>query len=401
MFRAALILVLISFSVGSSGQKKGNDKFREHNCEFNAGLVDSLYAFDWDTLNNRWNLVSIRHYFATEKKYDSLLFLHADRSPERVWKYFYDSNGNRDLEISSTWVNNSWYSTFRKESEFDADNRKLSELQLNFKSSKWIFRSFQYYEYQGDKVDKVHYQLKDNNGVLYDRSYSVYFYTGEKLTEVVGHDGLSGSIIASDRYKYDNATGKLSEVLSLGPEEGGSAGNLVPLKRRLYFYDEYSIQREELFQEMKNGAWVTYHKYVFYYRIDNAGKVAICHNNHTICISINALKAHLAHGDKLGSCNPGDNSENNGSGPEHNKNEKDPCKIYPNPASEYVTVQIDRSVDPGICRLELVDPSGMVLRSFDADQKNEIEIRKGNLRNGQYVLRLTGNKVYSMAVIFR
>jgi len=31
-------------------------------------------------------------------------------------------------------------------------------------------------------------------------------------------------------------------------------------------------------------------------------KVLICHNGHTINVSINALPAHLAHGDQIGSC---------------------------------------------------------------------------------------------------
>jgi hypothetical protein len=33
-------------------------------------------------------------------------------------------------------------------------------------------------------------------------------------------------------------------------------------------------------------------------------KVTICHNGHEINVSINASKAHLAHGDQLGSCSP-------------------------------------------------------------------------------------------------
>lgn len=32
-------------------------------------------------------------------------------------------------------------------------------------------------------------------------------------------------------------------------------------------------------------------------------KVNICHNGKTLCVSINALKAHLDHGDVLGKCN--------------------------------------------------------------------------------------------------
>ncbi|MGI4740637.1 MAG: hypothetical protein ACRYG7_36155 [Janthinobacterium lividum] len=34
-------------------------------------------------------------------------------------------------------------------------------------------------------------------------------------------------------------------------------------------------------------------------------KVVICHNGHEISVSVNALQAHLAHGDQVGSCSSG------------------------------------------------------------------------------------------------
>jgi hypothetical protein len=40
----------------------------------------------------------------------------------------------------------------------------------------------------------------------------------------------------------------------------------------------------------------------------NDKKVTVCHNKHTISISKNALKAHLAIGDKLGPCQQSTNT---------------------------------------------------------------------------------------------
>jgi hypothetical protein len=40
---------------------------------------------------------------------------------------------------------------------------------------------------------------------------------------------------------------------------------------------------------------------------DKNKKVYICHNGHTICVSVNAIKAHLDHGDVLGKCDDDDN----------------------------------------------------------------------------------------------
>ena len=38
------------------------------------------------------------------------------------------------------------------------------------------------------------------------------------------------------------------------------------------------------------------------YSDDDKDKVTICHKGHTITVSRNALRAHLDHGDTIGSC---------------------------------------------------------------------------------------------------
>ena len=42
---------------------------------------------------------------------------------------------------------------------------------------------------------------------------------------------------------------------------------------------------------------------------DKNKKVYICHNGHTICVSVNAIKAHLDHGDVLGKCDDDDDDD--------------------------------------------------------------------------------------------
>ena len=44
---------------------------------------------------------------------------------------------------------------------------------------------------------------------------------------------------------------------------------------------------------------------------DKNKKVYICHNGHTICVSISAIKAHLDHGDLLGKCDDDDDDDDN------------------------------------------------------------------------------------------
>ena len=43
-------------------------------------------------------------------------------------------------------------------------------------------------------------------------------------------------------------------------------------------------------------------------------KVTICHKGRTITVSVNAMRAHMAHGDKLGPCTATARSNGNGKG---------------------------------------------------------------------------------------
>ena len=43
---------------------------------------------------------------------------------------------------------------------------------------------------------------------------------------------------------------------------------------------------------------------------DDETKVYICHNGNTICVSINAIQAHLDHGDELGQCDDNNDDDN-------------------------------------------------------------------------------------------
>ncbi|MBN2863138.1 MAG: T9SS type A sorting domain-containing protein [Bacteroidales bacterium] len=403
MKRIWLVLFLAGINAGLTGQA---DKGKIHpirDCEAYPGLIDSLYAFTHDTINDTWKLVTIRHYDSSEGKYNRILYLDAKtRNPIRKWDYSYDERGNRNLEISSTWINNSWLVTFKKESDFDPDNRKLSELRQNLKSNTWIFREYYYYEYAGDRLDKVHYQIKDANGILYDRDFSVYVYSGDQLIEVIGYDGLTGAIKTADLNYYDTKTGRLSEVISYTYEQDQTGeGFFIPVKRIQFIYDEFNLMREELFQEMKDGDWVSYQKYIVYRKLYTSKKVLLCHNGHTICVSVNALKAHLDHGDKFGSCASDTILDRRNPGSENNNLIKAPFTIFPNPARDILTVRFDNSINHGICRIILADTYGKPLRTYDTEDKGEIIINRGNLKHGQYFLRFTGKGEYSAVIIFR
>lgn len=77
----------------------------------------------------------------------------------------------------------------------------------------------------------------------------------------------------------------------------------------------------------------------------NGHKVSICHNGNTICVSFNAVQAHLNHGDFLGPCSSCDSegfaaSVNSGNTIE-SIGSSAPLKVFPNPANGEVNIHIE------------------------------------------------------------
>ncbi|WP_159455924.1 RICIN domain-containing protein [Chitinophaga eiseniae] len=70
----------------------------------------------------------------------------------------------------------------------------------------------------------------------------------------------------------------------------------------------------------------------------NSNKVMVCHNNQTICISSDAVKVHLGHGDHLGGCAAsaglfGKENESPETGKAH-------VIVYPNPVTDVLNIQV-------------------------------------------------------------
>jgi hypothetical protein len=114
-------------------------------------------------------------------------------------------------------------------------------------------------------------------------------------------------------------------------------------------------------------------------------------------VLISQLAAHLAHGDCLGSCvDPGpiidDETE-----PVTLKSKRLPFVVYPNPASESVSIRmVDR--DCPATRIELLDYYGRVIKVINPDSQELTTIDMTALKSGNYILRLTSDSVYSTII---
>jgi hypothetical protein len=118
-------------------------------------------------------------------------------------------------------------------------------------------------------------------------------------------------------------------------------------------------------------------------------KVVICHNGKEICVSSNAVQAHLNHGDKLGSCSANVTSKE--SGKVMISSEDTDLVVYPNPVSSILNVKVSE-VHTG-AKLELFNVLGAKLQSRPLTSTLQLMSLEG-LPSGNYLLYIfNGNDI--------
>lgn len=123
-------------------------------------------------------------------------------------------------------------------------------------------------------------------------------------------------------------------------------------------------------------------------------KVVVCHNGEEICVSVNAVQAHLAHGDYLGSCNQASCETENFMIPNSTeiaiqtaKNEPNNLLVYPNPANREINVEI-KEFEEKTGQLFLYDVLGKRIwtKSLLGNSTFQIHTDKMSLTAGTYWL---------------
>jgi hypothetical protein len=384
---SAAIISLTSFS-----QAGKND------CVQYPALIDSVLVARWNPDAMQWIDESIRHYSYSADRLESILYMNAARIYQSRWTDSWDSYGNVIFQFLTTWNGSAWVESQKKTSEFDSFNRKQNELILNFRNGAWIFRAYYEYEYSDGSISQIIYKLQDQSGNLYDHMYYNYTYVDGRVSEIATYDPAKGSTIRIEKY-YRDAEGKVIEVTLWQLSTDGS-GSYVPQTRRVYSYSEFSLLREVVLSSWDGSAWVNSTRSVYYRKIDTAKKVAICHNGHTICISINALHAHLAIGSILGICSSESNRPGSSSGTKDSATTELPFKIFPTPATDRVSIRFKNGINHGIRTIELADFSGKIIRKINVRGQEEITFLRHGLQDGKYLLRFSGKHIYQAVVIF-
>ncbi len=116
-------------------------------------------------------------------------------------------------------------------------------------------------------------------------------------------------------------------------------------------------------------------------------KVTVCHNGNNLSIDANAVAAHLAHGDALGSCTSIITARASGSEQSimfEEKTGRFEVRVSPNPSRSDFRLQVLGSSNEPVT-IRLFDITGKLIRQYSGLSKNAVLTLGGNLVAGTYL----------------
>ncbi len=396
----SIIIAVLLFQTQSLGaQKAAYDE--------NWALInDYALVSKWDRNSNDW-VSSLKQVYIHDEQLNlvqivSLNAVTLDTLSRVI--YLYDENGSMTAEYFQDWVAGAWVDKLRYLMENDEYNRRMSLTIYVRSNGEWVYSSRQInYRY-----DEMNLLVSYDNELWYETGWRLSFvdnftYDDQGLLVFRLRTDMTGENAFRIYYYYNEANQRTQMFVQSYQR---TTGLWVNSYRDTYFYNSCGSRTSNLRERYTSGEWVNEQKADLFYKVDFYNgdkriKVPVCHKGNTIYISVNALNAHLAHGDCIGKCK---DEKNDNRGMETGKNitpETPPFSVYPNPAIDKITVRMTANDGQEINRLELADQNGRVVRVLNVRADEEVTIYRGALPVGNYYLKLIGDVVYSTMIVFK
>jgi hypothetical protein len=393
MKKLLVLLVFLTSGLISSAKEDWNykDYFRS----------DSAIVYLWDTGIKDWVLDSKQVYFyGASGKLDSVIVtsLVSDFTLSKS-EYLYNEEDLLETSTNYSW-NGTWTPTSRDLITYDENNNYSEIVVQSWRANNWVnirLQKYTKFNLDGAITEFQMFDWGNNDWVYHLTDYWFYDENGQLIKRLAFLPDSSAYYQILYRYNED---GLRTEMYAQIP----SGSNWINSWLQEYEYSDCGIQLSQIQYVGIGTDWVPSMKIVFFNSFNSTAfpgkKVPVCHNGHTIYISKNALKAHLAHGDCIGECTVEKNPERRGFD-EKEKPEKPPFTIYPNPAREKITIKFTSYECEEFKRVELTDFNGKLIRYFNIEDNSDLTIYRNNLLPGTYYVRLAGKEVYSAVVIFK
>jgi hypothetical protein len=386
---------------------KRSAKFKD--CDTKVQRLDSLSGFLYNgtILDTSPSYVVLYYYNGLSQNTSSLTLSLPDRINSSRQSYKYDQNGNLIEYLYQEWKNDSWLDVRLWQYIFDNNNHLVQEYHLAMDGlGNWYPFERQFYNYENGLVSDYIRQSKNNANEWYDVAHHYYIYnTLGQLIKLYGQY-ISNNIVFWERTLLYNDKGQCTErFLKVNRYNSVLKKNeLVNNVHNIFSYDIFGDITQAENESWYNESWIPASRQIYYYSFLPHKKVSVCHNGHQICISAEAVKAHLEHGDYLGSCDDSESKVRHGERADNKRGIEEGCQakfmIYPNPASDNITISFTERRSEYM-RGYLLTTGGKILRSFNVNGTGDVTINISGLIDGTYFIRLEGKDQSDTQVLIK
>lgn len=356
--------------------------------------IDSASVYKWNTAGSDWVLSQVQLYHYSDGRLAEFLTRDYITGADLfLTVYSYNDIGRLDTATNYSLTGNKVPST-RSINDYDPQGRVSSVRVQKFVGGVWIEDRMQQnydYNFQGKPAGYETIYWRSNSWT--SPTVSQFFYNASGQIESQTAIRPDGNIDYRIVYEY-NSNGQQTQLYTQYPSGGGwSNWNLRTIQ-----YDNCGSKFSQVQYSGEGPNWVPSIKTVFHTSFDKflypGRKVPVCHNGHTIWIAVEALPAHLRHGDCLGECLTEREKPKA-------KNQNPPFILFPNPAGERVTVRFEQDPDCDLKRLELTDFSGNLIKVYEVRDNSDFIIERGNLKSGYYHVTLKGKEDWGQIIVFK
>lgn len=324
-----------------------------------------------------------------------------DYTPVYNQVFSYDREGNMTEYIYQIWDEGLWKNSRRTVYLYDNSTLSKEIFSRMSDNGEWFEYQQHFYENRDDRPVKYLRQVKNQNGEWYDYAYHNFVYDASgNLIVLYGEYIHNNSVYwrRTSTFSTDNnISERVLEVLRYDPE---TKTNILKQElHQTFTYDIYS-HIDIIYNKVPvDGEWTDSGHLEYFWSLNSSNKVSICHNGHTICVSVNALRAHLAHGDKIGECDePFRMKPDNGKDKSDNSLNK--ISVYPNPAESDVRIRFSRP-DHGFSGVYIISQGGKAEDYFNLEGRAEFSFSAKKLKSGSYFLRFVGESEEQWEVLIR
>jgi hypothetical protein len=361
--------------------------------------TDSAHVYSWNSVESSWIPGSVQMYGYNNGRITYLLTLdYTTRAEKNKTEYLYNQAGLLENEVNY-YFDGAWKESTRNVYYYDGQNR-VSEIHIQkWINSAWVddrIQSNYIYDEYGRQTEFQASYWRNNAWTSPTTDYSYYDQEGNLIRRVAIY--FTGGTDYRIIYTY-NQSDVLAEAYSQYPGVTGWQNWWLVN----YQYDDCRFKISQVQYTGSGTEWLPGTKVVNYsyfrpelYPYPN---VPVCHNGMTMYVIKKVLKRHLAHGDCLGSCFETKKSLSDPKGVTTGTPSQIPFTVYPNPASERITV-VRNGYDAEIFKVDIMDMNGNLLRSQTVSDSGEVTIERGRLISGQYIVRIHGEQIYNLIVVF-